>query len=626
MLGSYIVGRWVRGADHYARQTLIEYFLTAQDHAFWLVGTRRMGKTSLLRHMELITRNSSEPWPFGGWEPLFWDLQGCTTPADLSTELYLSLEDEKERFIAHGVDIDALQGQDAVLILRRINRALAQTDKQLLLLVDEAEVFIEINEENSAWLARLRKAMQEGHQRTIVASTQMLTRLTAESVDWVTSPFLFGFTLTMLWPFDRQGAISLIEQSQGAAKIDVSPQVLDQILYYTHQHPFLIQYLCRRLYVGYGDKKANRSWNSTPNPQHSISGTIQNGTPSNPPSHGHQDAAESNGSVGYLRPIAESDLTLDHLLDAFFHTDFQQLIPVEKQILLTVSEFGTATEDQLFALLGSEHRAYLHKTLHSLRELGHLKSSGDGWVLSNEFLRRWLLENRFLLLQSDEAAKIHQNESRINEQNVDSISAELGIATNRTRAFSNREIHDERAFFETIQQFFGEIRHIVEQDDGHKLLVNTVGKGEHMLRSEEEIQIALKHWLKPMCQATNIDVNREPLSGRGFLDFKFSIGYDTKCIVEVKLFNSAKLLDGVGIQLPLYLLADRCKYGIYIPVFLPSPNYEKVMEQMREIARERAESHGVEIAVLDIVANKPKSASKADLVEDLARYGLTTLG
>ncbi|MEM7125923.1 MAG: AAA family ATPase [Chloroflexota bacterium] len=581
MTGSYIVGRWVRGSEHYARQTLIDYFLTAQDHAFWLVGTRRMGKTSLLRQMELITQE-----PDSEWEPLFWDLQGCTTPEDLSTELHLALEDEAERFEEHGIDIDALEGKDAVVILRRLNRALSRSYKQLLLLVDEAEVLIEINEVNSSWLARLRKTMQEGHQRTVVASTQLLTRLTAQSLDWVTSPFLFGFTLTMLWPFDRESAIDLICQKQGNSKITAEQTVIEEILFYTNHHPFLIQYLCHRLYTAQVYEQG------------------------------------AGGGSAYLRPVEEADLMLDHVLDAFFQIDFQQILPLEQQILLTVSEFNTVTEEQLYAMVGLENRAYLHKTLQSLRELGHLKAKGDGWVLGNEFLRRWLLENRYVLLHEKKSQQVYQPEERLSEENVDSVSEELGISTNRTKAFVNTAIDSQDQFFSTIQRFFLEIRHAVEQDDGHKLLVSNLGKGQLMLRSEEECQIALKHWLRPMCQAMDIDINREPLSGRGFLDFKFSIGYDTKCIVEVKLFNSAKLLDGVGIQLPLYLLADRAKYGIYVPIFLESTNHEKLVKEMKDVAQERTRSHGTDIAIIEILADKPKSASKADLVESLDRYGL----
>ncbi len=41
----YVVGRWVRGHNHYGQQRVIDY-LRQRPAATWLVGTRRMGKTS----------------------------------------------------------------------------------------------------------------------------------------------------------------------------------------------------------------------------------------------------------------------------------------------------------------------------------------------------------------------------------------------------------------------------------------------------------------------------------------------------------------------------------------------------------------------------------------------------
>ena len=51
----YVVGRWVRGANHYGRHRLIDYLLNIHDNAVWVVSTRRMGKTSLLRQIEYLT-------------------------------------------------------------------------------------------------------------------------------------------------------------------------------------------------------------------------------------------------------------------------------------------------------------------------------------------------------------------------------------------------------------------------------------------------------------------------------------------------------------------------------------------------------------------------------------------
>ncbi len=93
----YVVGRWVRGAEHYDRQGLIEYLLAAPDTAIWVVGTRRMGKTSLLRQIELVTAQER-----AHLVPLFWDLQGCTDPATLTLELLQAIEDAVARAATRG--------------------------------------------------------------------------------------------------------------------------------------------------------------------------------------------------------------------------------------------------------------------------------------------------------------------------------------------------------------------------------------------------------------------------------------------------------------------------------------------------------------------------------------------
>jgi hypothetical protein len=118
----------------------------------------------------------------------------------------------------------------------------------------------------------------------------------------------------------------------------------------------------------------------------------------------------------------------------------------------------------------------------------------------------------------------------------------------------------------------------------------------------------------------NVQLARESLTGRGFLDFKFSIGHDLRCLAEVKLFNSSRLQNGVGIQLPTYMLADKAKYGVYVPIFLESPDYAVALQELKDLAAARARSHAAEIAVVDIRAWKPPPASRAGGVEDSDRY------
>jgi hypothetical protein len=92
--------------------------------------------------------------------------------------------------------------------------------------------------------------------------------------------------------------------------------------------------------------------------------------------------------------------------------------------------------------------------------------------------------------------------------------------------------------------------------------------------------------------------------------------------VEVKLFTSSKLQDGLGIQLPIYLLADKSTFGIYVPIFLESTDHEHQVRDLRALALARARSHNVEIEVIDIRAWRPISASKAGAPDPPDRYQL----
>ncbi|OUC04916.1 hypothetical protein RY27_30440, partial [Litorilinea aerophila] len=319
MRNPYIVGRWVRGSNHYGRQRLIQYLLESHDTATWMVGTRRMGKTSVLRQLELLTDR-----PESELVPLFWDLQGCGSMEDLSYELSFALEDVAERFAAHQIDVETLAGQDAVTILRRLARQLNQQGKRLFLLVDEAEVLLEITDREPQGLARLRKAFMEGRQRTIITSTKLLARLNDLSAGWTTSPFLFGFSLVNLWKLDVNASVALIRQTQSPEPVQVDDQTVEDILTHTNRHPYLIQYLCQRLFQ------------------------------------------VSEAGQGYLRPVEDEDLMADHILSGFFQIDFRYLTTIERRLLLAVAQMTVARETDILAALSDEAPARIKMFLYGL--------------------------------------------------------------------------------------------------------------------------------------------------------------------------------------------------------------------------------------------------------------------
>lgn len=351
----YIVGRWVSAQHHYGRQRLLAYLLGTPDTAIWVVGARRMGKTSLLRQLEVLTNH-----PDSELVPLFWDLQGCETSGDLSAELFLALEDVSERFARLGVDVRSLEGLDALMILRRLTRILGGSGRRLLLLIDEAEALINVARIEAAWLARLRRALQDPLQKTIIASTKLLVQLNELTTDWPTSPFLFGFNLVNLWSLDQDAAVALIEQWQAERQVHVDAAVREEILVHTNRHPYLLQFLCQRLYC------------------------------------------EDESGQGYLRPPVDADLDPDHLLTGFFQIDFQHLTRLERRILLAIARRTLTTEAEVLADLADESPQRIRTFLWGLEKLGHVRQLYGQLTVGSEFQRRWMQEEWDRLVQMTE--------------------------------------------------------------------------------------------------------------------------------------------------------------------------------------------------------------------------------
>jgi hypothetical protein len=347
----------VRERNHYGRERLFNYLLNTSDSAIWVVGSRRIGKTSLLRQLEALTDT-----PESELVPLFWDMQGCGNSGDLSFELYIAIEDEAERFAALGVNVAELEGQDALVILRRLGRTLSGSNKMLLLLIDEAEALINLARTEPGWLARLRKALQDGRQRTILTSTKLLAQLNELTSDWDTSPFLFGFSMVNLWSLDEDAAEALVEQRQSLHPVTVDPALIEDILGQTNRHPYLLQYLCQRLCV-----------------------------------------EQSDGSVG-LRPVTDEDLEPDHLLAGFFLIDFQHLTALERRILLAVAENTVLSESELLRSLGDQAPERVRTFLWGMEKLGHVRQVMGQWTVGNEYLRRWLRQEWDTLRQVQTAA------------------------------------------------------------------------------------------------------------------------------------------------------------------------------------------------------------------------------
>ena len=329
MRNPYIAGRWVSGPEFYGRQALIEDILHGPDDHLWVMGLRRSGKTSRLRQVELLSRET------GLSLPLFWDVQGCQAPGDLATALDEGVEEATGCFAALGVDVSAWGGLDLFALLGTLTRLAQTSERRLFLLVDEAECLNYLARDLPHVLQRLRRVLQRGpHIRTVLASSKRLSALHELCRDWETSPFLHGFALRYLGGLEPEAAEALICQRQAGRSVQAAPDVVAQVRQLTGDHPYLLQLLCSRLF-----------------------------------------------SAGSLRLVAGDDLAfVDAQMAGFLLNDFAALADPERAILRAVS---------LGQLLPADaDPAYLH----GLTALGILRREGDGYAIGNAFFACWLRE------------------------------------------------------------------------------------------------------------------------------------------------------------------------------------------------------------------------------------------
>jgi len=90
--------------------------------------------------------------------------------------------------------------------------------------------------------------MQDHRVRTVMTSTKLLAELNKLNSEWSTSPFLFGFNLVNLTRLDEAASRALVRQLQGEAEVLAADGVVDDVLIHTNGQPYLIQFLCQRLF------------------------------------------------------------------------------------------------------------------------------------------------------------------------------------------------------------------------------------------------------------------------------------------------------------------------------------------------------------------------------------------
>ena len=336
----YVVGQWVRGDRFYGRNAQIAEILRGERDLVWLLGTRRVGKTSLLKQIELVSELDPESQYFA----MYWDFQGVDSAAELHLNFTDALLDAGDRLQRIGIDMDEIAADNLFVALERLRRRLRSQGMRLLLLCDEVEELLGLQRADPSLLRKLRHALQSRDGiRTVLASTIRLWALAGQTDD--TSPFLHGFTPPIY--IDRltdDEARSLVSQShlQPDERPDIDDETMTGIIEHCDNHPYLMQLVCKR-YV----------------------------------------------EIGQLEE-AIAQVATDRMVSYFFSVDFEMLNMTEQRVVRTIAETPAMARDVIrerMSIRADELDGYLRQLI----KLGFIRHEGDdGFALANYFFRRWL--------------------------------------------------------------------------------------------------------------------------------------------------------------------------------------------------------------------------------------------
>ena len=193
MRNPYITGPYVLGRRHYGRSDLLDRLLHGESHAYWVIGNRRIGKTSLLRQLETLALTDERLLP------VFWDMQGCDNIERLGCYLADAIQERLDELLAFGLSVEIVREENVLTLLPALRRTVARAGRELLLLCDETEVLLNIACEEPELAQRLHHELTYGvGQRVVAVSTRTIYQMHEVCRSWPTSPFLAGFDMSQM--------------------------------------------------------------------------------------------------------------------------------------------------------------------------------------------------------------------------------------------------------------------------------------------------------------------------------------------------------------------------------------------------------------------------------------------
>ena len=163
---------------------------------------------------------------------------------------------------------------------------------------------------------------------------------------------------------------------------------------------------------------------------------------------------------------------------------------------------------------------------------------------------------------------------------------------------------NDEELLEVVVTICSQFKRLIEDNGLWRLLYD----GKNQAKHENAAQLLFFGIADAYCGANNIGISREVNNGQGPVDFKFSIGYQKRVLVEIKLTSNQQLLHGIKKQLPIYMKQENTRKAIYLII---ENGHHKRLESFQDYYNKLNGSTKDKIPYILIDGNIRASASRA---------------
>lgn len=164
--------------------------------------------------------------------------------------------------------------------------------------------------------------------------------------------------------------------------------------------------------------------------------------------------------------------------------------------------------------------------------------------------------------------------------------------------------------FKIVRIIIVQFRHLVEENGLNKELFRKDKTPRHE-SSAQRLFFAIAY---SYCKANDLDISPEIDTGTGKIDFKFSTGFRSRVLVEVKLSSNSQLVSGYSTQLEIYKKSEETIKAFYLVIDVGGMgNKDKRLFKMRN----EASGQGYPLSELEFVdaSLKPTASKRRRIVK-----------